>query len=172
MKTITEHLAGYAAYHRNRRNIITHIVGVPMIVIAIEILLSRPLFFASLPGTENLTVWISPALIISLFAAAFYARLDLGIGLLMTVLLLLAVWLGGIVAQLDTAAWLGWGIGLFVIGWIIQFIGHYFEGRKPAFVDDLMGLAVGPLFVVTEVLFLLGLKKQLRQDIESRFQHE
>lgn len=172
MKTITEHLASYAAYHRDRRNVVTHIFGVPMIVIAIEILLSRPLFITSVPGAENLTIWLTPALIISLFASAFYARLDLGIGLVMTVLLLLAVWLGGIVAQLDTAAWLSWGIGLFVVGWIIQFIGHYFEGRKPAFVDDVMGLAVGPLFVVTEVLFLLGLKKQLHQDIESRFQHE
>ncbi len=64
--------------------------------------------------------------------------------------------------------WLSTGIGLFVVGWIIQFVGHYYEGRKPAFVDDLSGLIVGPLFVVAELAFLLGLRKALKQAIEAR----
>ncbi len=28
---------------------------------------------------------------------------------------------------------------MFVIGWAIQFVGHHYEGRKPAFVDDVTG---------------------------------
>ena len=32
MRTATELLAQYAAYHRDRRNIVSHFVGVPMIV--------------------------------------------------------------------------------------------------------------------------------------------
>jgi uncharacterized membrane protein YGL010W len=59
-------------------------------------------------------------------------------------------------------------VGGFFIGWVFQFIGHYFEGRKPAFVDDLVGLLIGPLFVVAEVLFLLGLRKDLESAIEAR----
>jgi uncharacterized membrane protein YGL010W len=55
-----------------------------------------------------------------------------------------------------------------VLGWLIQFVGHYYEGRKPAFVDDLMGLAVGPLFVVAELAFLLGLRSELREAVELR----
>src|SRR3546814_9523920 len=35
------------------------------------------------------------------------------------------------------SVWLGSGLGMFVLGWVIQFVGHYYEGRKPAFVDDL-----------------------------------
>jgi uncharacterized membrane protein YGL010W len=65
------------------------------------------------------------------------------------------------IAPLATSTWLAWGIGLFVVGWIIQFVGHYFEGRKPAFMDDIMGLAIGPLFVAAELAFLLGLRKDL-----------
>ncbi|TDQ39898.1 uncharacterized protein DUF962 [Thiopseudomonas denitrificans] len=42
MKTLEQQLAGYAAYHRDRRNILTHFVGIPMIVLAVAILLSRP----------------------------------------------------------------------------------------------------------------------------------
>jgi uncharacterized membrane protein YGL010W len=44
-----------------------------------------------------------------------------------------------------------------VVGWVIQFVGHYYEGRKPAFVDDITGLIIGPLFVVAEAAFLMGM---------------
>jgi uncharacterized membrane protein YGL010W len=67
-----------------------------------------------------------------------------------------------------TSSWLTVGIGSFVVGWIIQFIGHYYEGRKPAFVDDLVGLLVGPMFVVGELLFALGWGKDMLAAIESR----
>lgn len=162
MKTITDHLASYAAYHRDRRNILTHLVGIPMIVVAIMILLSRPTWLIS-------DFILSPAIIVSAIAALFYLKLDIVLGVIMTLLLGLCVWLGSHVALLDTSLWLAWGIGLFVVGWVFQFIGHYFEGRKPAFVDDIMGLAIGPLFVVAEVVFMLGGKKQLHQAIEARF---
>ena len=79
----------------------------------------------------------------------------------MTVLLVLSLWLGMLSAQLSTGLWLALGLGLFILGWIIQFIGHYFEGKKPAFIDDIMGLAIGPLFVVAELAFLLGLRRAL-----------
>jgi len=86
----------------------------------------------------------------------------------MTVLLGLSVWLGHTLAALSTAAWLGWGVGLFVVGWVFQFVGHYYEGRKPAFIDDVTGLIVGPLFVVVELGFLLGWREDLRRAIELR----
>lgn len=34
-------------------------------------------------------------------------------------------------------------VGLFVIGWIFQFIGHYFEGKPPEFMKDWRFLFVG-----------------------------
>ena len=51
---------------------------------------------------------------------------------------------------------------------MIQFVGHYYEGRKPAFVDDVSGLIVGPLFVVAELAFLVGLRQDLQKQIEQR----
>ncbi len=36
MKSGLDQLANYAAYHRDRRNIATHLIGVPMIVFAVE----------------------------------------------------------------------------------------------------------------------------------------
>ena len=161
MKTLTDHLTQYAAYHRDQRNIITHFIGIPLIVVAVAILLSRP-------GLMVNGLWISPTLAVAIVAAIFYLKLDSALGASMTLLLALCVWLGMYCAQLSTGAWLTWGIGSFIVGWIIKFIGHYYEGRKPAFVDDIMGLAIGPLFVVAELAFLCGLRKPLEEEIEKR----
>ncbi|AYC30965.1 DUF962 domain-containing protein [Pseudomonas cavernae] len=161
MKTLTEHLGQYAEYHRDRRNIASHFIGIPLIVLAVAVLLSRP-------GVEVFGLWLSPAALVALASAWFYLRLDLRFGLVMAGLLWLSLWAGAVLAVQGTAVWLGAGLGLFVIGWLIQFIGHYYEGRKPAFVDDLMGLVVGPLFVVAELAFLCGLRDEVRRAVEKR----
>jgi uncharacterized membrane protein YGL010W len=163
MKTLLDHLSQYAAYHRNPRNIATHFVGIPMIVLAVVILLSRP-------ASGSLGPWVlSPALFFATIASVYYLRLDLGLGLAMTIFLGLCLQVAAGFAAADTSVWLSWGVGLFVVGWAIQFVGHYFEGKKPAFVDDIMGLMIGPLFVAAELAFLLGLRKELKQQIEARF---
>ena len=161
MKTLEQHLSTYAAYHRDRRNIATHFAGIPMIVLAVATLLSRPIIpVGGLP--------LSPAALVVALAVAFYLALDLRFGLVMAALLALTLWPAHALAAGSTAVWLAAGGGLFVVGWIIQFVGHIFEGKKPAFVDDLVGLLVGPLFVVAEVGFALTLRDQLRQHIEEK----
>jgi len=59
-------------------------------------------------------------------------------------------------------------IGVHVVSWILQFIGHgKFEGRKPALLDNLVqALFLAPLFVWYEALFKLGLYKDLRRQVE------
>jgi uncharacterized membrane protein YGL010W len=161
MKTLVDHLAQYGAYHRDSRNILSHFVGIPLIVLAVAVLLSRP-------AVEAFGLWLSPATLIAMAAAAFYLRLDLRFGLLMSLLLALSLWAAALLAMQTTTLWLSSGIGLFVIGWIIQFVGHYYEGRKPAFVDDLMGLVIGPLFVAAEAAFLLGMRKDVERQIVER----
>ncbi len=42
------------------------------------------------------------------------------------------------------------------------------EQGKPAFVDDVSGLIVGPLFVVVELAFMLGMRQELKHSIEQR----
>jgi uncharacterized membrane protein YGL010W len=163
MRTLTEQLANYAAYHRDRRNIATHFVGIPMIVFAVCVLLARPAF--ALPGT-SLTV--HPAWIVGAAAALFYLRLSFGYGLAMSALLFVALIGASRVAEAGAAVWLATGVGLFVLGWIVQFVGHYYEGRKPAFVDDLIGLLIGPLFVVAEIAFALGFSRELKRAIEAQ----
>ncbi|MGO4304360.1 Mpo1 family 2-hydroxy fatty acid dioxygenase [Cupriavidus sp. RAF12] len=155
MKTLIEHLAGYAAYHRDPRNVLTHFIGIPMIVLAVTTLLGRP----AMPLGDG-DLFLTPAMVVYALSCLFYLRLSFGFGVAMVVILAIFLWAGAWIAALPTAAWLVTGIGLFVVGWIIQFVGHYFEGRKPAFVEDLVGLLVGPLFLVAETAFAMGLARE------------
>ncbi len=161
MSPLAQSLARYGEYHRDRRNVATHLVGIPMIFLAVVVLLSRPTGFLG-------DVPLNPAVLASLAAALFYLGLDLRFGLVMSALLSLCLWAGLALAALPTGEWLAWGFGLFVVGWIIQFVGHAFEGRKPAFMDDLKSLLVGPLFVVAEVVFMLGFRRKLRAEVMGR----
>ena len=43
------------------------------------------------------------------------------------------------------------GLTLFVVGWIFQFIGHAFEGKKPSFFSDPRFLFIGVAFFVDTV---------------------
>jgi uncharacterized membrane protein YGL010W len=170
MKTCLQQLTNYAGYHRDKRNIATHFVGIPMIVLAATILLARPAFWHF--GSNDLP-WvylgmISPAWIVAVLLGAYYLVLDMRLGLIMCLLLALCLLVAGHLAFGSTTVWLTSGLGLLVAGWVIQFLGHYFEGRKPAFLDDINGLAIGPLFVVAEALFMLGLRRDLSVPIEAQ----
>jgi uncharacterized membrane protein YGL010W len=159
MRSVEQQLGRYAEYHRDPRNIATHFAGVPMIMFSVVVLLSRPALF-------ELGLPVTPASLAALAAGAYYLRLHAATGLMMAAILALMLWIGHRIGGLETAAWLGWGVGLFVVGWIIQAVGHVWEGRKPAFVDDLMGLVVGPLFVLCEALFAFGFFPELKAAIE------
>lgn len=42
---------------------------------------------------------------------------------------------------------------LFTVGWTFQFVGHYFEGKKPSFVDDKRSLLVGAVWCLEKYGF-------------------
>ena len=155
-----ELLVQYARYHRDRRNITTHLIGVPLIVFAVGVLLARGV--VELAGVRTSLAWVAfgvlalwmltrglPALAVA--TAAFVGAL---------------VWAAHGLGDGALLSWLGWGLGLFVLGWCIQLMGHYYEGRKPASADDLIGLLVGPMFVVLEFLAMAGFCRPLVARIE------
>ena len=152
----------YAAYHRDKRNIATHFVGIPLIVFSIGILLARPAF--DVGGIPLTPVWVIWAV-----ATVWYLTLgNLTLGIAVSVVNGVLIWFAAPLAAGSVASWLAWGVGTFVAGWVIQFIGHYYEGKKPAFVDDLLGLLTGPMFVTAEAMFALGWGKDLLAQIEQR----
>jgi uncharacterized membrane protein YGL010W len=154
-------LVDYARYHRDQRNITTHLVGVPVIVLSIALLLSRAT--VTLGGTRLSLAWLA-------FGAASLWTISRGqwrLGAATTLFFAALVATAEALAALAGPAWLAVGAGLFVLGWAMQFVGHYYEGRKPAFADDLVGLLVGPMFVVLELLALAGFCRTLVARIEQ-----
>ncbi|MDO9005783.1 MAG: DUF962 domain-containing protein [Aquabacterium sp.] len=162
MNKLIDLLAQYASYHRDRRNILTHLVGIPTIVLSLMVLLARPTL-ATVGGLP-----VNPGMVIAALLALYYLKLDLRMGAVMAAVFALGLDVALHTAPLATGVWLAWGLGLFLVGWGIQFLGHYYEGRKPAFVDDVIGLIIGPLFVLAEVAFLLGLRKDIEAAIEAK----
>ena len=68
MRKANELMVQYAAYHRDKRNIVTHFIGIPMIVFSIGVLLARPAF--EVGGIVLTPVWVIWAL-----ATAWYLTL-------------------------------------------------------------------------------------------------
>jgi 2-hydroxy fatty acid dioxygenase len=60
-----------------------------------------------------------------------------------------------------------YAIGLHVLSWIAQFVGHgKFEGRAPALLDNLFqAFFLAPLFVWLEILFACGYRPELQERV-------
>jgi uncharacterized membrane protein YGL010W len=166
MKSLEMQLTQYAAYHRDQRNIATHFVGVPMIVFAVVQALAA---VSITVNTDSGSFAITAAAISSVAACVYYFRLDFVFGVTMAVTLFaMCAASSEIIARLGGTAALGLAAALFVVGWVIQFVGHRYEGMKPAFFDDAKQLLIGPVFVWAEAFFLAGARPHLRRHIEER----
>jgi len=42
-------------------------------------------------------------------------------------------------------------LALFILGWILQFVGHWFEGKPPAFFKNPLYLIIGPVWWVKKL---------------------
>ncbi len=134
-------LAEYAASHTHPINIRIHWVCVPLIVLStIGLLASIPF-----PGGATLALnWATVSLALLL---VYYLTLSVRLSLWM------ALFCGLFIGLVWT-----WGenrlpisIGIFVISWLFQFVGHEIEKKRPSFIKDLQFLAVGPLWILRKM---------------------
>ena len=158
-----EQMAMYSAYHRDPRNRATHFVGVPMIAFALLVPMSLAGLF-SLGGY--------PVSVGTLFAAAvilYWIVCQPAVGIAAGLFFVPFVWFAHwIAAQGPATAWAVFAVA-FVLGWVIQLVGHAFEGRKPALMDNLLQIFIAPVFLMAEALFALGLLKPLHDAVEARW---
>ncbi|WNC69995.1 DUF962 domain-containing protein [Thalassotalea nanhaiensis] len=160
MKNVVEQLSQYKSVHFNKMNIKTHFVGIPLIILSLTILLSLITFqLGDLTDPTNVTL----AMIFYSFAIIYYFILHWRLALGMVAYIIPNLYVASLIAPVEGALWIA--IAVFVIGWIFQFIGHYYEKAKPAFVDDFKQLLIGPFFLMAEVYFVLGWEKKLLADI-------
>lgn len=156
-KTANEWFAEYGASHKNKTNKAIHWICVPAIYLTIIGLLwdiPAPAFI-----TESL-VWFNWGYVGIAFSVAFYllfsARLAIGLILFLIVCstILELYSRSPLASTLPTWAM---SLSLFIIAWILQFIGHKIEGAKPSFFKDIVFLMVGPAFFMGYIYRRLGL---------------
>ncbi len=130
--TKAELFGEYAAYHQDPRNRLCHFIGIPTILLGL-IAMTGVLHFGP----------IDLALVLIVAVLAYYATLDF-LGTLLSAIAFAVLYALGV--------HLGWQIGLtaFVIGWAFQLVGHRFEGSKPKFLENLVYLLIGPIYIFEE----------------------
>lgn len=161
MKTLEDQMSFYAAYHQDARNRATHFVGVPAIMLSLFVALAWVRL--QLGG-----VTVTGAMLLAGAVLVYYFCLDRLLALALTVFTGSLVYLGELIAREPDAVSLAWFLLLFVGGWILQLVGHAFEGRKPALTQNLFQIFVAPMFLCAEVFFAFGYKPGLRAAVGRR----
>jgi uncharacterized membrane protein YGL010W len=153
MRSAEQWLAEYGSGHRNPTNERLHWICVPVIVMTVLGLLwalPLPAAFAAI------SPWLNWGTLAALAALGYYARLSpaLAFGIAPFLVLLLVV-----IRALEGLPWPLWQtcVALFVVGWIVQFIGHAIEGQRPSFFKDVQFLLIGPLWLVANLFRHFGI---------------
>ena len=165
MKSVEEQLSSYKSVHFNRKNIQTHFVGIPIILLSIALFLSLTSWQITI---EHFTFNMTPAFVGVILSLIYYFILHTRLALAMGVYMSSTLYIASLLAPFENALMMA--VILFVVGWFIQFVGHYYEKAKPAFVDDLSQFLIGPLFLMAEVFFALGAEDKLNKDITKTAQ--
>jgi uncharacterized membrane protein YGL010W len=156
MRKIDLLLAEYGESHRNETNKLIHWICVPLIFWTI-------LGFISYIPTPNIYFkyfgFLSIASFIALILVTiFYFRLSWRIALIMIFIMLLMEHFVSLAnVTFGTKSWILY-LAVFVITWILQFVGHKIEGKKPSFLKDLQFLLIGPIWLLSFILKKLGIR--------------
>jgi uncharacterized membrane protein YGL010W len=161
MQTLEQQMSFYAAYHQDARNKATHFVGVPMIIFGLFIALGWARIEAG-------GVTLSAAMLLAAVVLVWYFLLDVPLALAMLVGNGVLLYLADLVSVQPIATGALWFLVFFGGGWVIQLIGHVYEGRKPALVDNFFQIFVAPIFLAAEVFFALGYKPALHAAVQKR----
>jgi uncharacterized membrane protein YGL010W len=162
MKSAVEQLSTYKSVHLNKKNVKTHFVGVPMIVWSVMVLFSLielPILIGE--GVNSTPLTFAMISLLALFIYYFMLHVSLAVGQVLFLIPLL--YSAHLVSQMPHAGWIA--LAVLFVGWVIQFLGHHYEKAKPAFVDDMNQLLIGPFFLMAELFFMLGAQKKLEAKI-------
>ena len=161
MKTLEDQMGFYAAYHQDPRNKATHFIGVPAIILSLFI----PLSWLRL---ELGSVTVTGAILFAAAVLAYYLMLDVPLALAAALVTAVLGYIGNLIALQPMAVGITWFLVLFVGGWVLQLVGHSFEGRKPALTANLFQIFVAPIFLCAEAFFALGYKPGLRSATQRK----
>ena len=153
MREIHQWFGSYADDHQNPANRAIHWVCVPVIMwCVIAALWTIP------PVAPQ---WFRPGMwsVLAMFATfLFYHRLSRNLSWAMALAFIAAgaiTWT--LYGALGPRSLLILAAVLFVLAWIGQFIGHAIEGRRPAFLTNIVQLLIGPAWLMGKLLRRMGI---------------
>jgi uncharacterized membrane protein YGL010W len=154
-------MAMYTTYHRDWRNRLTHFFGVPAIIFGL--LVAAGLWRWHIGGYD-----LSLGVAVALAVFVLWLAMDVGIALPLIVVLVPVLALAEFIAR-EAPPMTAWTVVavFFIGGWVLQLIGHVYEGRKPALVENLFQIFVAPMFLAAEPIFALGLRRTLHDRVEA-----
>ena len=155
MLTLKQQMQSYGDYHRDPRNKLTHFFGVPLVTFSLF------LFLGWFRFVRQDILPISAATLFYLGVSVYYFRLDWHIAMVQLPFTLMLLMLSDWAARQSMATSGTLFLTTFVIGWIIQLVGHAIEGRRPALADNILQVFNAPLFLTVEALTLGGFRKDL-----------
>jgi uncharacterized membrane protein YGL010W len=152
MQSLDDWFASYSCDHQNATNRLIHWFCVPAILWAVI----AALWLVPVPSSIGKPgLWCA---LVMVGALTFYWRLSRPLGAAMIVLfVLLAIATEGLYRVLGPRDLLWLAIGVFVVAWIGQFVGHVIEGRRPSFFTDLAYLLIGPAWLMGKLMRRLGI---------------
>ncbi len=160
MKSFIEQAQMYAGYHQNITTRYTHLAGVPLIILSVMILLG--FIKIVMPGVFSITL----ACLATLGVLIYYFRLNWKLALALTPILIVLLLFADLFSHNGPTKLGVWAfIITFIVGWALQLYGHYIEGKKPAFMDNLSQALIAPLFLTAELFFMAGYMKSLKEQI-------
>ena len=148
MKKINSLLNQYGESHKNSTNKLIHWICVPAIFFSIVGLVSIVPFPWEIGIYDGINLnWALVALILVLL---YYVSLSIPLSIGMLLFSISCLLLCSKINDFDYALWTY--VGIFVISWIFQFIGHNIEGKKPSFLQDIQFLLIGPAWLMHFIL--------------------
>jgi len=158
-KKLIAQMKSYKSYHRDWRNKATHFVGVPMVVIGIFISLG----WFRLKGFEN-QIFMSFGSVFFLGSIVYYWSLDRALAVVLALINLPLLYTAELFALSDWKESIKAFVFIETVAWSLQLLGHKFEGKRPALVDNLGQIFNAPLMLALEVLIFLGFKKEIANE--------
>lgn len=141
----------YENYHQTKGNKMTHIVGIPTVILSLVGLLSEVILWA--PNPESL-YRLDLGILLVLAGAIFSLRVDYKVGIPFS----LYIYLNYLVARHLPINVL---VGIQILGWVFQLYGHkVYEKKAPAFLTSIEHLFVGPMWIFS---WLIGYYKPSSQ---------
>ena len=156
MKTAQEWFDAYGESHQNGTNKLIHWFCIPLIIFSLFGMLMAIPFPESLFG-----LYFNAAGFVHFLSLVFYLPLSfsLFVGFFIVGSLLLFVNFKIFQAiGMDNGEMALIALGIFVLAWIGQFVGHKIEGAKPSFFEDLQFLMIGPAWLLQFIYKKFGVE--------------